>query len=191
MLDAFWHTRPCSLVQQNRYLKLMAWMPNSLPWDCNQPHPFKKEEGSTELLFLNSPRIFLETSGCPDPRAGGCSCLLHLNPRMRLKSASEEAWRMASSIQGNLPSSFCTSSWDTKSLPFSTQSSEAFSTFSRAGSEAAPLHSAISATQDKSIFMEYYQESLFFTQVTQANERVDWEWGRRQELDPRAGWTLR
>lgn len=164
-------------------LELMDWMPNTLPWDCNQPHPFKKEEGSTELLFLTSPRIFLEMSGCPDPPAGGCSCLLQLNPRMGLKSGSEEASRESS------PSSFCTGSWDTKSLPFSTQSSEAFSTFSRAVSEAAPLHSAISATQDKSIFMEHYQESLFFTQITQANERVDL--GVGQELDPGAGRTLR
>lgn len=98
-------------------------------------------------------------------------------------------WHPAS--RESSPSSFCTGSWDTKSLPFSTQSSEAFSTFSRAGSEAAPLHSAISATQDKSIFMEHYQESLFFTQITQANDHVDWEWGRRQELDPGAGRTLR
>lgn len=91
------------LVQQNRYLELMDWMPNALLWDCSQPHPFKKEEGSTELLFLNSPRIFLEMSGSPDPRAGGCSCLLPLNPRMGLKSGSGEAWRTASSAQGILP----------------------------------------------------------------------------------------
>lgn len=42
-------------------------------------------------------------SGCPDPGAGGWSCLLHLNPGMRLSSGSEEPSRTASSIQGNLP----------------------------------------------------------------------------------------
>lgn len=131
-------------------------------------------------------------SGCPDPRAGGWSCLLHLNARMRLKSGSEEAWRMASSIQGNLPFLVLYRLLGHQILAFFyTKQHEAFSTFSRAGSEAAPLHSAISATQDKSIFMEHYPESLFFTQITQANERVDWEWGRRQELDPGAGRTLR
>lgn len=100
LLDASWHARPCSLLQQNRYLKLIDGMQNTLIWDWNQPHPFKKEEGSMEHLFLNSPRIFLEMSGCPDPHAGGWSCLLHLNPRMRLNSGSEEPSRMASSIQG-------------------------------------------------------------------------------------------
>lgn len=112
---------PCSLLQQIRSLKLIEWMQNVLIRDWNQPHPFKKEEGSTEHLFLNSPRIFLEMSGCPDPRARGWSCLLHLNPRMRLNSGSEESSRMASSIRGN-PSSFCTGSWDTKSSHFSTRS---------------------------------------------------------------------
>lgn len=101
LLDAFWHTRPCSLLQQNRYLKLIDWMQNALIWDWNQPHPFKKEEDGTEHLFLSSPRIFLEMSGCPDPLAGGWSCLLHLNPGMRLNRGSEEPSRMASSIQGN------------------------------------------------------------------------------------------
>lgn len=94
---------PCSLLQQIRSLKLIEWMQNILIRDCNQPHPFKKEEGSTEHLFLNSPRIFLEMSGCPDPCAGGWSCLLLLNPRMRLNSGSEGSSRMASSMWGNLP----------------------------------------------------------------------------------------
>lgn len=39
---------------------------------------------------------------------------------------------------------------------FYTKQHEAFSTFSRVGSEAVPLHTAISATWDKSIFMEHY-----------------------------------
>lgn len=39
---------------------------------------------------------------------------------------------------------------------FYTRRREAFSTFSRAGSEAVPLHTAISGTRDKSIFMEHY-----------------------------------
>lgn len=58
LLDAFWHTRPCSLVQQNRYLKMMDWMPNTLLWDWNQPHPLKKEEGSMELLFFKLSKDF-------------------------------------------------------------------------------------------------------------------------------------
>lgn len=177
-LDAFWHTRPCSLLQQNRYLRLIDWMQNTPIWDWNQPHPFKKEEGGMEHLFINSPRIFLEMSACPDPRAGGWSCLLHPNPGMRLSSGSEEASRMASSIQGNPPFLILYRLLGYQTLAFFyTKQHQAFSTFSRVGSEAVPLHIAISGTRDKSIFMGHYQESLFFTKITRANEHVGWEWG--------------
>lgn len=110
-----------------------------------------------EHLFLNSPRIFLEMSGCPDPRAGGWSCLLLLNPRMRLNSGSEESSRMASSIWGKPPLPRFVPALGIPNLTFFyTKRCEAFSTFSRVGSEAVPLHTAISDPRDKSIFMEHY-----------------------------------
>lgn len=127
-------------------------------------------------------------SGCPDPPCWR----LELPPSPESQDETEQWFRGA--LEDGIqhpgkpsPSSFCTGSWDTKSLPFSTRSGvKPFPRFLERGQKLFPFTLQYLPPGTRVFLWNIIKKVLFFTQITQANEHVDWEWDGRQELDPGA-----